>query len=81
MDLETSTANALVVSMGDMDIWFDLVYPNARSQYAGDTEAFLEELMPLLVPMLSESLGEFPIPSLEGLSIGNISVEIGRSQR
>ena len=74
MDLETSTANALVVGIGDMDIWFDLDYPNARSQYAGDTEAFLAELMPLLVPMLSESLGEFPIPSLEGLSVGNISV-------
>ena len=76
MDLETSTENALVISMGDMDIWFDLVYPNARSQYAGDTEAFLEQLMPLLVPMLSESLGEFPLPSLEGMSIGNISVQL-----
>ncbi|MEC7242818.1 MAG: hypothetical protein VXW32_16410 [Myxococcota bacterium] len=74
MDLETSTANALVVGIGDMDIWFDLDYPNARSRYAGDTEAFLGELMPLLVPMLSDSLGEFPIPSLEGLSVGNISV-------
>ena len=74
MDLETSTANALVVEIGDMDIWFDLDYPNARSRYAGDTEAFLGELMPLLVPMLSDSLGEFPIPSLEGLSVGNISV-------
>ena len=76
MDLTTSTSNSLVVGIGDMDIWFDLVYPNARSRYAGDTEAFLEQLMPLLVPMLSESLGEFPIPSLEGLSIGNISVDL-----
>lgn len=74
MSLETSTENALVIGIGDMDIWFDLVYPNARSQYAGDTEAFLAELMPLLVPMLSDSLGEFPLPSLEGMSIGNISV-------
>jgi hypothetical protein len=76
MDLETSTDNALVIGIGDMDIWFDLVYPNARSQYAGDTEAFLEQLMPLLVPMLSESLGEFPLPSLQGMSIGNISVQL-----
>jgi hypothetical protein len=74
MDLETDTANALVIGIGDMDIWFDLVYPNARSQYAGDTEAFLAELMPLLVPMLSDSLGEFPLPALSGMSIGNISV-------
>jgi hypothetical protein len=76
MSLETSTENALVIGIGDMDIWFDLVYPNARSQYAGDTEAFLAELMPLLVPMLSDSLGEFPLPSLDGMSIGNISVAL-----
>ena len=76
MDLETSTDNALVIGIGDMNIYFDLVHPNARSQYAGDTEAFLEQLMPLLVPMLSESLGEFPLPSLEGMSIGNISVQL-----
>jgi len=74
MALETDTSNALVIGIGDMDIWFDLVYPNARSQYAGDTEAFLAELMPLLVPMLSDSLGEFPLPALSGMSIGNISV-------
>jgi hypothetical protein len=80
MGLTTSTDNTLTASLGDMDISFDLVYPNPRSQYAGDTEAFLGALMPLLMPMLTDSLGSFPIPDIDGLTVGNINVALGGAE-
>jgi len=80
MGLTTSTDNTLTASLGDMDISFDLVYPNARSQYAGDTEAFLGALMPLLMPMLTDSLGAFPIPDIDGLTVGNINVALAGAE-
>jgi hypothetical protein len=61
-------------------LFFDLVYPNPRSQYAGDTEAFLGSLMPLLMPMLTDSLGSFPIPDIDGLTVGNINVALGGAE-
>jgi hypothetical protein len=80
MGLTTSSDNTLTASIGDMDISFDLVYPNPRSQYAGDTEAFLGALMPLLMPMLTESLGSFPIPDIDGLTVGNINVALAGAE-
>jgi hypothetical protein len=75
--LEMGTdSGTLTAGLGDMSMSFDLVEPDGRSEYAQDTELFLEALVPMLLPMLTDSLTTIPIPELEGLGLTNISVEL-----
>ncbi len=72
----TSDSGALSAGLGDLSMRFDLVEPDGRSQYAQDTEMFLEALVPMLLPMLTDSLTNIPIPELEGLGLTNVSVQL-----
>ncbi len=72
----TSDSGTLAAGLGDLDMSFDLVEPDGRSEYAQDTELFLEALVPMLLPMLTDSLTTIPIPELEGLGLTNIAVQL-----
>ena len=67
--------------MGEVNISFDLVYPNDRSAYAGDTEALLQTLVPMLLPQLTSALGEIPIPSFDGYGLSGISITLGGAEQ
>jgi hypothetical protein len=58
-----------------MDLYFDVVYPDATSIGAADTEALLEELVPLLLPTLTGALGEVPIPDIQGFTVTGVTVD------
>ncbi len=62
--------------VGDVQIDFDLVYPNERSMHASDAEVLLSELVGLILPSLTDALGEIEIPELEGFTLSNINVEL-----
>ncbi len=72
----TSDSGTLAAGLGDLSMSFDLVEPDGRSEYAQDTELFLEALVPMLLPMLTDSLTTIPIPELEGLGLSNIAVQL-----
>jgi len=74
LDLSATSDATLSASLGDMDLYFDVVYPDAGSMGAADTEALLEALVPLLLPSLTDALGEVPIPDISGYTLTNISV-------
>lgn len=74
LDLSGSSATSLSATLGTPTLYFDVVYPDANSIGAADTEALLDELVPLLLPTLTEALADVPIPEIEGFSISGVSV-------
>ncbi len=65
---------ALTATLGDMDLYYDVVFPDAATLAASDTEAFLGALVPLLLPSLTDSLGEIAIPSISGFEISGATI-------
>jgi len=71
-----SDGEYLLANLGDMDLWFDVVVPDASSPGAHSTEALLEALLPLLLPSLTDAVSEIPIPDIDGFGIENTSVDL-----
>ena len=63
------TDGMLSPTIGDPEVWFDVVLPAANTVASKDTEDLLEALIPLLLPALTGALGEIPLPEIEGFSI------------
>jgi len=80
MALEATEDNTLLAGLGDMEIVFDLDYPDDRSVYAEDTEVLLEALVPLLLPSLTDALGEIPIPNLDGFSLEIVDIGLAGAE-
>lgn len=76
LDMSATSDGTLSAGLGDIDVQFDLVFPNEGGRYAADTEAFLEALVPLLLPSLTGALGEIPIPELDGFGLSSIGVSL-----
>ncbi len=68
LDVGTNGGTALTAGLGEMDLYYDVVFPQA-SLAASDTEDFLSLLVPLLLPSLTDAIGEIEIPSIEGFVI------------
>lgn len=79
MDMD-SDGETLQASLGDLELYFDVVVPDATSPGAQSAEALLEALMPLLLPSLTGAISEVPIPSIDGFGINNISVGLAGSE-
>ena len=75
MDVTASSdGTSLNPALGEMDLYFDVVVPEANTVGAADTEALLELLVPLLLPTLTDALTEVPIPDIEGFSVTGVTV-------
>ena len=71
-----ASGNKLTAALGEVDIDFDLVYPNDRSMHAGSAENLLAELVGLILPELTGALGDIEIPDLAGFTLSNITVDL-----
>jgi hypothetical protein len=65
----TVTDSLLSPSLGDVTVYFDVTVPAANTSYAADTEDLLDALIPLLLPAITGTLGEIPLPALDGFSL------------
>ncbi len=74
LELEVSPEGTLLPSLGEMQIWFDVVRPQAGTEASADAEALLGALIPMLLPSLTEGLGEVPIPDIQGFSLDVVSI-------
>ena len=70
----TTDGQTLSASVGSPALTTDVVYPEGSS--AADTEALLTELAPLLLPILTDALGEIAIPSIQGFNIQNLTLNV-----
>ncbi|HCH64845.1 MAG TPA: hypothetical protein DFR83_18715, partial [Deltaproteobacteria bacterium] len=76
MDLDANAdGTSLNPMLGDMELYFDVVIPEANTVGAADTEALLELLVPLLLPTLTDALTEIPIPDIQGFGLTGVTVE------
>ncbi|MDP2307702.1 MAG: hypothetical protein Q8P18_16885 [Pseudomonadota bacterium] len=76
LDLDVSAEGTLLPSLGETTIWFDVVVPSAGTEASGDAEALLGALVPMLLPSLTEGLGEIPIPAISGFTLGIESIAL-----
>ena len=70
----TTDGQTLSASVGSPTLTTDVIYPDGSS--AADTEALLTELAPLLLPILTDALGEIAIPSIQGFNIQYLSLNL-----
>jgi hypothetical protein len=71
-----SDGTALVTGIGNATMYFDVVYPEANTFAASDTEGLLQLLVPMLLPLFTDLLGELPIPEIDGFGLTGVSVEL-----
>ena len=76
LDLTATAQNTLSAALSDIEVYFDVVAPTDGSRYTASTEAFLEALMPLLLPSLTDSLGEIPVPDFAGFTLGALGMTL-----
>ncbi|MCP4806987.1 MAG: hypothetical protein GY913_18030 [Proteobacteria bacterium] len=76
LELGTTSDNTLSAGLGESSIKFDLVYPNERSMQAEGVENFLTTIVDTLLPSLTDALGEFAIPDIEGFTLDNVTIEL-----
>ncbi len=65
---------SLSATIGDPEIYFDVVVPDSNTLAAADTEALMEALVPLILPLLADAIGQIDIPDIQGFGISGISV-------
>ena len=70
----TTDGATLSATVGSPTLSTDVIYPDGGS--AADTEALLTELAPLLLPVLTDALGEIAIPSIQGFNIQNLTLNV-----
>ncbi|MEL6342620.1 MAG: hypothetical protein AAFV53_05780 [Myxococcota bacterium] len=76
LDVSVEGDQTLAAAIGeDIELYFDVIYPEANTVGAADTEALLEAIVPLILPSLTDALGAIEIPSIEGFTISTISVD------
>lgn len=81
LNLSATSSATLSAEIGDTEVWFDVVYPDAGSSEAAATEALLGMLVPLLLPELTGALGEIEIPEIEGFTLTDITVTQDGAER
>lgn len=79
LTLDATSSGTLALELGTPEVYFDVVYPDANTAGALATEELLAELIPLLLPVVTDALGEIPIPEISGFTLDNIGVDLGGS--
>ncbi len=80
MDVDVDTDLTLTMELSDIEVVFDVTHPEANTLGASDTEDLLYALVPLFLPLLTDAMGEIPMPEIEGFSLLNITVGTGGAE-
>ncbi len=80
MDVEVDSDLTLSMELVDTLVAFDVVHPQGNTLGASDTEDLLYALVPLIMPMLTDALGEIPMPEIEGFALNNITIGTGGAE-
>jgi hypothetical protein len=77
MDVDVDSDLTLSMELSDITVSFDVVHPEGNTLGASDTEDLLYALVPLILPMLTDALGEIPMPEIDGFALDNITIGTG----
>ncbi len=77
----TVTANAtLAATITVDDSWFDVTYPTFPQGLGVAMEDVLDMLIPVLTPLLTDAIGEIPIPEISGFTLDNVAIEVAGAE-
>ena len=71
LNLTSPDGISLEAEIGEMDLVFDVVFPEEGAE---DVAVLLDDLVPLFLPDLTEALGAFAIPSLSGFGLEGVGL-------
>jgi hypothetical protein len=74
LELTVTPSATLSATIVDADTWFDAVYPPMPNNLEGDFEDLLDTMVPSLTPLITDAIGEIPIPEISGFTLTNISI-------
>jgi hypothetical protein len=77
MDVDVDSDLTLSMELSDIEVAFDVTHPAGNTLGAEDTEDLLYALIPLFLPLLTDALGEIPMPEIDGFSLENITIGTG----
>ena len=80
MDVDVDSDLTLSMELSDLMVSFDVTHPESNSLGAQDTEDLLYALIPLFMPLLTDALGEIPMPEIDGFSLDNITIGAGGAE-
>ncbi len=75
MDVSVDSDLTLSMELVDTMVAFDVVHPEGNTLGASDTEDLLYALVPLIMPLLTDAMGEIPMPEIEGFALSNITID------
>jgi hypothetical protein len=79
-DVEMSSDGALDPILGEMDLYFDVIVPEANTAGAADTEELFAVLMPTLLDSMIGGLSSLPIPEIDGFMMTSMTVSSGGAE-
>lgn len=75
-DFSLSAADGLLSpSIGEPEVWFDVVTPANDTQYSEDVETLLSAFIPMFFPQLTDALGTIPLPDISGFPLTIDSID------
>jgi len=74
LELTVTPSATLAATIVDADTWFDAVYPPMPNNLEGDFEDLLDTMVPSLTPLITDAIGEIPIPEISGFTLSNVSI-------
>ena len=76
----SATDSAIGLTVDNVQVYFDVVYPDANSIGSNSMEDLLQTLLPMLLPTLTDAVSQIPIPAIEGFTLDNIVVSLSGAE-
>jgi hypothetical protein len=73
----SASSSSISASVGTPNSYFDVVYPTAG---ASSAEGLFNELIPLLLPSITDAIGGLELPSFQGFSISSVTTTVNNGQ-
>ncbi|MCK6528446.1 hypothetical protein L6R50_13130 [Myxococcota bacterium] len=80
LDLVAAGDASFTATLGDAEIWVDVVWPEANTSEAAAYEGLVQMLVPPLLPEVAGALGEIAIPEIAGFTLTGVSAGIAGAE-
>ena len=74
LELSVTPNATLSASIVDADSWVDATYPPMPNNLETEFEDLLDLMLPSLTPLITDAIGEIPIPEISGFTLQNVSI-------